>query len=502
MLLLLVTGSVLAGVRWRSDVDRERTTVFRTTASAIASSVATTFRRQTDLTSVERALIAMNPNVTNREFERWFGHLDTTERYPGGLGFGFAQLVPAADLGAFAAMVKADPTNALDIKGAYEVFPPGTRSSYCLLRLIVWTGPPNQLPPTMDYCAPTVPGFGTSPTAETFAAARDSGNLALAYPVALYPGEIFAFLPVYKSGKTPPTVAERRADLLGWVAGTFDGKAIIEAARKGHPEMRVEVLGVIAGAQVSLASDGPATSAHAPSLTVPVDKTGTWSVRVTGSPISEGLSATAQGVVIGALGLVIALLVFGVIEVLLRSRDRAFRLVREQTDELRHRALHDDLTGLPNRALIMDRLDHLLSRSRRKGIPAAVLFIDLDSFKDANDTYGHAVGDALLRAVADRLTASLRESDTAGRIGGDEFVVLAEGTSLDEGAAKVGARVVDVLREPFRLPELPDVALDVRASVGVAVVGDGTADDVLRNADIALYAAKAAGKARYMVYSG
>jgi diguanylate cyclase (GGDEF)-like protein len=222
---------------------------------------------------------------------------------------------------------------------------------------------------------------------------------------------------------------------------------------------------------------------------------------VSGTPFSGGISATGQGLVIVALGLAISLLLFGGIQLLLRSRSRALRLVHERTEQLRHRALHDDLTGLPNRALIMDRIEQMLHRARRQGTAAAVLFIDLDSFKDVNDTYGHAAGDALLRAVALRLSATLRGSDTAGRIGGDEFVVLVEGASLAGGPATVAQRLLDVLSEPFALDQVPGLLLDVRASVGVAVVESGTPDDVLREADIALYKAKAAGKSCFAVFS-
>jgi diguanylate cyclase (GGDEF)-like protein len=501
LLAVLAAASIGAGLRWRTDVRRERAAVFHTTASAVASSVATTLRRQTDLTTVEQALIGLHPDMTNHEFAQWFDELGAATRYPGSLGFGFVERVPADHLAAFAKTVSADPTKGLQVTGDYAVFPSGNRAEYCLLRLTVWLGPSGDLPPTLDYCAPTLPAFGTSPTAATFAAARDSGRLTLAAPVSLYPGEMFAFMPVYQGGVTPATVAERRDRLMGWVAGTFDGTAIISAAEGGHGELQVEVLGSVGGKQTVLVSDGRQPEGPVSSLTIPVDAEETWSVRVSGAPFSGGVSATGQGLVIVALGLAISLLLFGGIQVLLRSRSRALRLVHERTEQLRHRALHDDLTGLPNRALIMDRIEQMLHRARRQGTAAAVLFIDLDSFKDVNDTYGHAAGDALLRAVALRLSATLRGSDTAGRIGGDEFVVLVEGASLAGGPATVAQRLLDVLSEPFALDQVPGLLLDVRASVGVAVVESGTPDDVLREADIALYKAKAAGKSCFAVFS-
>ena len=500
--VVLTVVSVLAGVRWRTDVVRERAAVFETTASAVASSVATTLRRQTDLTAVEQTLVGLNPGLTNADFKRWFDELGAAKHYPGSLGFGFVERVPADQLDAFAAVLAADPTKDLTVKGKYSVFPGGHREEYCQLRLVVWLGPTGQLQPTLDYCAPSIPLFGPSPTAQALASARDTGKLTLASPVSLYPGEMFAFAPVYAGGSIPGTVAERRQQLIGWVAGTFDGKAILTAAQAGHQNLNVEVFGDAGGQHTVLASVGSKPSGHVASITVPVDDAGTWSVRVAGTTVGGGASADVQGLVVGGLGVAISWLICGVIQVLLRSRRRALRLVHERTEELRHRATHDDLTGLPNRALIMDRLDQLLHRSRRYGTAAAVMFIDLDGFKDVNDTYGHAVGDALLRAVAGRLSGTLRGSDSAGRLGGDEFVVLVEGLSADDGPADIADRLLESLHAPYTLDELPEIPLDVRASIGIAMVGTGTPDDVLREADIALYDAKAAGKSQFVVFSG
>ena len=112
--------------------------------------------------------------------------------------------------------------------------------------------------------------------------------------------------------------------------------------------------------------------------------------------------------------------------------------------------MHDALTGLPNRALILDRTEQMLARARRADIQVAALFIDLDGFKDVNDTLGHGVGDQLLQAVADRLSVTMRESDSIGRLGGDEFVVLVDGSTMDAGPELVAERLLDVLREPVR----------------------------------------------------
>ena len=169
-------------------------------------------------------------------------------------------------------------------------------------------------------------------------------------------------------------------------------------------------------------------------------------------------------------------------------------------DEIRHQALHDHLTGLPNRVLVLDRVEQTLARARREHLEVALLFIDLDGFKDVNDTFGHGVGDQMLKAVAARFAGTLRDSDTVARLGGDEFVVLAEGLSLAAGPELVAERLLAVLAEPFCLDNDTDKSATISASIGIASGRRDNAEELLRDADIALYAAKEAGKNRFVVF--
>ncbi len=173
---------------------------------------------------------------------------------------------------------------------------------------------------------------------------------------------------------------------------------------------------------------------------------------------------------------------------------------KEAESQLRHVALHDPLTGLPNRTLILDRADQMLVRSRREYRPVAAMFVDLDNFKDINDSLGHDAGDKVLQAVAQRFVGILRASDTVGRLGGDEFVVLAEGASLGAGPEMVAERLHDTLREPFRVEGYESVSLTVTASIGIAGGQRNSASELLRDADIALYRAKALGKNRSALF--
>jgi len=169
-------------------------------------------------------------------------------------------------------------------------------------------------------------------------------------------------------------------------------------------------------------------------------------------------------------------------------------------DQVRHQALHDGLTGLPNRTLVLDRLEQAIARANREGTSVTALFLDLDGFKEINDTLGHAAGDQLLVALTDRLKGVLRDSDTIGRLGGDEFVVVTEDDALTTGAQVVAERILDVLRAPFELEGLDDLVLAVTTSIGIAIGHQESAGELLRNADIALYRAKEQGKNCFVLY--
>ena len=173
------------------------------------------------------------------------------------------------------------------------------------------------------------------------------------------------------------------------------------------------------------------------------------------------------------------------------ERDREERATR-------HAALHDPLTGLPNRTLLHDRLEHALARRRREGVEVAVLMLDLDGFKVINDSLGHGVGDELLLAVAPRLRAAVRPHDSVARVGGDEFVAVCELQSRDD-AVGVADRVADVLRHPIVLGSSEHF---ISASVGIAVAGAAheTPESLLRDADAAMYRAKARGRGRYEIF--
>ncbi len=169
-------------------------------------------------------------------------------------------------------------------------------------------------------------------------------------------------------------------------------------------------------------------------------------------------------------------------------------------NQLVHNALHDNLTGLPNRTLLTDRLERRIERSKRQPHEVyAVLFLDLDRFKLVNDTRGHHAGDLLIKIIAERLSGLLRASDTAARIGGDEFVILLENLARPEDAILITERILKEIELPIPLDGEP---IEISGSIGIVISTDNyqNANDLLRDADIAMYRAKARGKALYEIF--
>ena len=173
---------------------------------------------------------------------------------------------------------------------------------------------------------------------------------------------------------------------------------------------------------------------------------------------------------------------------------------QEQMDELSRQAFHDSLTGLPNRSLFADRLEHALARMNRREESIAVLFLDLDEFKGVNDTLGHQAGDQLLTAVGQRLRACLRPEDTVARLGGDEFTILLEDVTDARYAIRVAERVTDSLSTPFTI-EGHQVSVTTSIGIAVSTGREEKPSELLRNSDLAMYRAKDNGRGRHEVFT-
>ncbi|HEX3617528.1 MAG TPA: EAL domain-containing protein [Solirubrobacteraceae bacterium] len=299
-------------------------------------------------------------------------------------------------------------------------------------------------------------------------------------------------VPVYSTASVPKTAAGRAHAFVGAIAIALYPQVLLRDALSGFPGVHIDVRTKFDRALTF--SAGPRT--HGLSITTPLANglTEVISGNVQGSSIWDDKTAVLLLVGGTALSLLLAVTLF----LLGTGRARAVRLVDEKTGELAFQALHDGLTGLPNRVLVMDRIGHALARSARVEQPVALLFIDFDGFKTINDTFGHGAGDQLLRTVGSRLGGLIREADTVGRLGGDEFVVLLEPGDTRPSPELVAERILELLNQPIEL----DGGVEVRltASVGIAVGGRETTEQLLRDADLALYSAKQAGKNRYVVF--
>ena len=492
---VLIAGlalSAASGLLWRASVRSYEREVFAATASDVTATLATELRRDTDFVATLRALVRMQPHLSSTQFNEWYAQLEGRRRQVGSLATAVISVVPASELEAFQARRMADPAFRVLVGGDFEIVPSGRRPRYCLLSAglsQLARSPLVTIATRADWCTPAIAGVAGVLESET-----DSGQFAVSPPRL---GTVFIGTAVYRRGATLASVAARRAAVMGWIWSSVDIPAVIRAALGVHRgfELTLYHRDALRGVElIGSAGEAPAggTLTHRSMLNVE----GAWIASVRGNPAAGGISANVQGLLV-FLGGVLA---SGLLFVLIRSRRRALGLVDERTGELRHQALHDGLTGLPNRALALDRANQMLARARRRRAPAAALHIDLDGFKHINDTFGHLAGDELLRIVAARLRGIVREYDTAARIGGDEFVVLTEGSSLDAGPELVAERLLEVLRVPYELGGNTERNVWVTASIGIAFGMRESADELLRDAEVALHAAKAAGKNRYVLF--
>jgi diguanylate cyclase (GGDEF)-like protein/PAS domain S-box-containing protein len=631
LLFLGIGGSVLGAAEWRSNDQAQAHRAFAAQASDVASSVALSLARLDDLTATMRTVIATQPHLTGRQWAAWSAQLDVPQRYPSSLGLAYAQLVSGSQLPAYVATIAADPPAGSTKTSRFAVVPPGSRGSYCFIRLRTTHSVLDSLPPGLDLCEVGGSGFLSKP--------RDSGQ-AQVTPVNLGGSSAAAiFTAVYRGGLVPPTVALRRARILGLVGGLFDMNKLLRSALYTHGDLmvtlsrqdiRASTPAQTAAAKVSatfgathgptVGSAGPAPSRSIVTRTVTVSSNGRWTVKILGSDAAGERHANAAGLFALVVGLLLTMMAFLLVRVLARGRQRALDLVQSRTAELstsesRFRSLaaasplgilqtdtdgqflygnrrldrilgrssgqmagrgwleafstddqervltellgavegptggvdsnigvddtplwvrvstarmvkdgaltgfvstledvtvdiasderlkaeaqHDPLTGLPNRGYFLELLEAALADLAGDGAQFAVLFIDLDRFKQVNDNHGHAVGDELLMATAERIAHSLRPGDRVARLGGDEFAVLMTGVDL-ESASVVVERLQEAVARPFSVGGAQAI---IGASVGLVLVDDprGDPSSILQDADMAMYRAKD-GVARFEVF--
>jgi diguanylate cyclase (GGDEF)-like protein len=492
--LLLAVGATasLLGAKAvrRTDVDRERL-AFHLAAADITSTLKLALQHEEDLVISASAFVTGQQHMTPTAFDKWAESVRAIQRYPELQNIGLVARVTAAQLPRFEAELARHPVEPLGAhrghpRSPFEILPPGPRPVYCFAVAGLSRSLATYIPSGLDYCA----------LANALERARTTGQASYAPFKNGGMTTLGVQTPVYRGGLVPATEAARKRTFIGWLGELLEPSVLLQTAQAGHSHTAVTFTYAASGLHIVFHIGHQASNAMVRTIALHNG----WTVRSAAPAPATGIVADPHALVLLVGGFLFSLLLGVLVLVLATGRVRALTLVREKTRELSHLALHDPLTGLPNRGLVLDRAEQMLARTARQPhVMAGALFLDVDGFKHINDNLGHAAGDQLLKTVAERLQGAVREQDTVGRLGGDEFVVLVESNSKQESADALADRLVEAVRRPVELqPGRPPVT--VTASIGVAVGRYSAPDALLRDADLALYAAKAAGRDRYSLF--
>jgi diguanylate cyclase (GGDEF)-like protein len=490
--VLGVIGTFL-GAHTVANTDASRARLnFRLQSEEIASALTLAIQHEEDLVVSARAAIAYAaPGEESTRFNQWGSAVEPLNRYPELLDVGLIVRVPRAGLTWFAAHMVSHPVLPLarqpaPYRGAFTALPTGSRSYYCFAVSAFVRSRIATVPPGLDYCALEPGLLGAIDSGLTIYAPFREGSMTT----------LGVETPVYRGGRAPATAAARRRAFIGWMAESFDPHTLLLMALRGHPHMAVTFHYRSGTSNVAFSSG--TIERHARTATVSLHND--WTVESYASPLGTGIFGAEHAFVLLLGGTLLSVLMGILLFVIGTGRNRALALVNEKTRELSYQALHDTLTGLPNRALVFDRAEQLLARAARDpSLVPAVLFVDVDSFKSVNDTFGHAAGDQLLRVIAERLRSTIREHDTVGRLSGDEFVVLLESATAEAPPELIAQRLTEILRQPVEL-DSRGTMISISVSIGAAIGTRPSADGLLRDADLALYGAKATGKDRYVFF--
>jgi diguanylate cyclase (GGDEF)-like protein len=324
---------------------------------------------------------------------------------------------------------------------------------------------------------------------------------------------VLVSVPVYVKGTSRTTVADRRRNLTGFVVGVFELPQLLQsvlAATAGSAAVDIDVYAPKASGDggnedqaVAEYSSAPQTSwstrasAGGPRWSGAL-QIGDASWRVVATPAAGGGLTTLyeRALIVLAAGLIVTSFVVGYLGLASRN-SRQLALANQRVLEL---ARLDALTGLPNRAYFLDRLEQVEALERRGGGTFSVIMLDLDRFKNVNDSLGHAAGDALLREVASRLRSAIRDSDVVARLGGDEFAIIQADCPDQKGSSlNLAMRISRLIAEPF---QLPDHQVEVGTSIGIAMAPEHGSDphELMKKADLALYRSKSTGRNCFTLY--
>ncbi len=434
--------------------------------------------------------LVASDQVTRREFRTYVNRLRLIENYPGIEAIGFSVLIRPDQKEQHIAAVRNEgfPN--------YTITPEGERDIYSA---IVYIEP---------FSGRNLRAFGYDMYSQpvrraAMAQARDTGRATLSGKLILVQevgkdvqAGFLIYLPYYRPGAPIDTLEQRRANLVGWVYAPFRVNDFMSGlAGENAADLSISIYDGTEISNESLMYQTSHGTESAPLsnrfMRIQRLKFGGhyWTTVTRARPHFEKREEDDKAALVlrGGIGasVLLTLLAWLLVDERARAVGAAHRALRL--------ALYDMLTDLPNRKLFTDRLLHSLARAKRDKSQLAVMFIDLDKFKPVNDKFGHAIGDLLLKEVADRLKQCVRKSDTVARLGGDEFVVLIPTIEEKHGDTIVAEKILAALAAPFHIG---GHELHISSSIGIALYpGDGDDEKVLvRNADIAMYHAKKSGR--------
>jgi diguanylate cyclase (GGDEF)-like protein len=529
--LLCVAAGVFASVLGAHKVARNDAAGARRSsqqsAEAAASTAKLAIQREEELRISGATYLAGNTKASAAEFARWAKWAQTLRRYPELEQLSLVALVRGSELASFrkphaarAAKPAAAPTSTATIKTAspatstaaagtapapesataaerrLAITPRGVRPYYCLATARLARRAGENPPAGLDYCAARSSLLLTRDTALShYTAHKAAGGI----------GILEVLTPVYRGNQPPKTTFGRQSAFVGWLRELFSPSVVVREALEGHSGVALSLAFHSSSANVTFLGRTPQRGA-------PVTTTALhngWTVQSFGAPVNGAVSTDGNSLALLIVGCVLSALFGAFVFVLGAGRGAApgTATVAPSPRESQPQAqapveeLYDKLTGLPSRALMLDRAECMLARAgRQSGLLVGALFIDIDWFDDVNQRLGHAAGDRILKIVAERLESVVRAGDTVGRLGSDEFVLLVESAARGARLDSLARRVVEALHKPFNVDaQEPDFMLT--ASIGVAFGRYASAEDLLRDAQLALHAAKSAGKDRYTLFN-
>lgn len=434
-------------------------------------------------------------STTNRQaFRSYVETLGLDANFSGNKGVGLIEFVPGEKKTAHEAEMRR--------RGLtdYAIHPSGVRDMYTPIVQREPESVSKQTPLGYD-------SFSEPVRREAMTRARDSGAMAITGKVRLLidealdaPAGFIMYLPLYAQGNPRDSVTDRRTNLTGWVYASFHMRDFMASLYgEAFHGLTVEIYDDVTPVETSLLYRSENTAQQSgthPAISATeylVVGGHTWTLVFSTQPEFESRFSRDASNTIAVTGVILSALLAMLVWLMVTGKERAQRIAAVMTEELRHMAQHDPLTDLPNRALFTDRLTQELARAKRQESHLALIFIDVDHFKQINDHYGHGFGDQVLKQVAQRLQDSVRASDTVGRMGGDEFVVVIPEIADPEAATVLAEKIRQTLRQHYFIDHRE---LLVTVSFGIAIYPEDGTDEITltKSADDAMYSVKQSGR--------